>query len=84
MKTSLYVVILIAALALVPILSYAVMAQADAASNRTLCIQNCAWLRPQGRNYGQYQNYSNCMTRCESDFWKSIDRDTRELEKEVK
>jgi len=83
MKTSLYVAILIAAVVIVSILSYAVLAQ-SVPFDRDLCIQNCAWLRPHGRNYGQYQNYANCMARCESEFWKRFDKNSEELEKELK
>jgi len=48
MKSSLYVAILIAVLAIVPLLSHPVLAQGTAGFDRNSCIQNCAWLKPFG------------------------------------
>jgi len=84
MKTSLYVAILVAALVVVSVLSYAVLAQDTSGFDRNLCLQNCSWLKPYGRNYGQYMNYYNCTAACESRFWKQFDKNSEELEKEVK
>ena len=83
MKPLLYGAILLAALAMVPILSHAVLAQGDAGFDRNSCIQGCAWLRPLGYNYGQYANYYNCMSRCESRFWREFDQNTRDLNNKV-
>lgn len=83
MKTTLYMGIIIAALAMVPMLSCAVLAQGPA-FDRNSCIRNCAWLRPYNYNYGQYMNYHNCMARCESLFWRQFDKDTRQLENKIK
>jgi hypothetical protein len=82
MKTPLYITILLAALIMVPIISNVVSAQ-SAAADRQLCIQNCAWLRPWGYNYGQYFNYYNCMAGCESQFWSDFDRNTNRLERKL-
>ncbi|HTY24058.1 MAG TPA: hypothetical protein VMC85_13065 [Desulfomonilaceae bacterium] len=80
MKTSLYVAILIATLAVVPILSSAVLAAQDSAgSDHNLCIQSCAW--PFSNNAGQYQTQANCTVGCDSSFWKAFDRKARELDK---
>ncbi|HTY26146.1 MAG TPA: hypothetical protein VMC85_23650 [Desulfomonilaceae bacterium] len=84
MKSSIYVAILIAALAIVPLLSHPVLAQGAAGFDRNSCIQNCAWLKPFGYNYGQYMNYYNCVARCESRFWQEFDRNSRELEEDLK
>jgi hypothetical protein len=83
MKASLYVAILVVALTIAPILSCTVMAQ-SAGFDLNSCQQNCAWLRPYGRNYGQYMNYYDCMARCQSQFWKDFDSNSRKLEKELK
>ena len=82
MKTSVYIMILLAALVMAPIISNVVMAQ-SAAGDRQLCLQNCAWLRPWGGNYGQYSNYYHCMAGCESQFWSDFDRNTGRLEKKL-
>ena len=79
MKLVLYGAIFIAALAMVPILSHVVLAQGAAGFDRHSCIQNCGWLRPYGYDYGQYMNYYNCMSRCESRFWRQFDENTRDL-----
>jgi hypothetical protein len=85
MKLLMYGVIPIAALAMVPILAYAVLAQDAPGFNRETCIQGCAWLRPFGYyNYGQYMNYYNCLSGCESRFWQEFDKNTEDLEKELK
>jgi hypothetical protein len=71
---------LIVALAMIPILSHAVLAQRTAGFDRNSCIQSCAWLKPFGYNsYGQYMNYYNCMARCESRFWREFDMKARDL-----
>jgi len=90
MKVSLYVSVLIAALAMVSILSYAVLAQSNAAYDRTLCIQNCESLKPLGGRYdsdeyrNQYQDWTNCMSSCEIRFWQEFDRERGEPEQELK
>ncbi len=78
MKLLIYSAIVMAALAMIPMLTHTVEAQG--AFDRNSCIQNCAWLRPYGNNFGQYMNYSNCLARCESEFWKQFDKNTRDLE----
>jgi hypothetical protein len=84
MKTLLYIAILFAALVMVPMLSHVVTAQSqDPGQDRQLCIQNCAWLRPWGSNYGQYANYYNCMAGCESQFWSEFDRNTDRLQRKL-
>ncbi|HTY25002.1 MAG TPA: hypothetical protein VMC85_17860 [Desulfomonilaceae bacterium] len=83
MKSLLYAAVLVAAVAIVPILSHVVLAQDTSGFDRNLCIQNCAWLKPYGYNYGQYSNYYNCMAGCESRFWKDFDRNSRDLEKQL-
>jgi hypothetical protein len=81
MKTLVYVMILFAALVMVPMLSHVVTAQSgDPGQDRELCLQNCSWLKPWGNNYGQYINYSNCVSGCESQFWRQFDRNTDRLE----
>ncbi len=79
MKTALYVMILLAALVMVPIMSNVVMAQAG--FDRESCLQNCSWLKPWSNNYGQYANYYNCVAGCESQFWSEFDRNTERLER---
>ena len=66
---------------MVPMLSNVVTAQAiDPGQDRELCLQNCSWLKPWGgNNYGQYLNYSNCVSGCESQFWSEFDRNTDRL-----
>lgn len=84
MKPLLYGAILIAALAMVPILSHGVLAQGAAGFDRNSCIQNCGWLKPLGHySYGQYMNYYNCTSRCESRFWQEFDENTRDLKKKL-
>jgi hypothetical protein len=83
MKTSLYIMVLLAALVMAPIISSVVMAQ-SAGGDRELCLQNCSWLRPWGgRNYGGYANYYNCVAGCESQFWSDFDRNTERLERKL-
>ena len=84
MKFSLYVAVLVTILAAVAILSYPVLAQGDASSERTLCLQDCERLGPPGTTYGQGLIYNDCIVGCESRFWKDIDRNSQELEKELK
>ena len=80
MKTSIYIMILLGALVMVPIISSVVAAQGF---NRELCLQNCSWLRPWGRDYGGYANYYNCISGCESQFWQNFDRNTEGLERKL-
>ncbi|MGO9116659.1 MAG: hypothetical protein ACLQPD_03510 [Desulfomonilaceae bacterium] len=82
MKTSIYIMILLAVLVMVPIISDVVTAQ-SAGTDRQLCLQNCSWLRPWGRNYGGYANYYNCVAGCESQFWSDFDRNTERLERKL-
>jgi hypothetical protein len=83
MKTALYIMVLLAALVMVPMLSNVVMAQNEPGQNRELCLQNCSWLKPWGNNYGQYANYYNCVAGCESQFWSDFDRNTDRLERRL-
>ena len=88
MKTKLYVTILIAALAIVPILSHTVMAQSIAGYDRNLCVQKCAWLKPYGdwpggspyNSYNQYQVYNDCTSTCEVGFWREFRKERGESE----
>ncbi len=82
MKILIFGAIVLAAMAMVPILSYNVPAQGAPGFDRHSCLQNCAWLRPFGNNFGQYMNYHNCIARCESQFWQHFDRNTKDLEKD--
>ncbi len=50
--------------------------------DRDSCLRGCAWLRPMGKDYGGWMNYSNCMADCERRFWKDFDDKTKELERE--
>jgi hypothetical protein len=50
--------------------------------DRDSCLRGCAWLRPTGKDFGGWMNYSNCMADCEKRFWKEFDDQTRELEQE--
>jgi hypothetical protein len=50
--------------------------------DRDSCLRGCAWLRPMGKDYGGWMNYSNCMADCERRFWQDFDDKTRELERE--
>ena len=72
MKTSIYIMILLAVFVMVPIISDVVMAQ-PADADRQLCLQNCARLGPWGNDYGQYSNYYHCVAGCESQFWSDFD-----------
>ncbi len=86
MKTELYVAILIAALAIVPILSHTVMAQSIAGYDLDSCVQKCEWLKPYGdwpggspyNGYYQYQDYTNCRSSCEIPFWREFDKERGE------
>ena len=85
MKLLPYGAILIAALAMVSILPQAVPAQDAAGFDRDSCIRGSAWLMPIGYyNYGRYLNYYNCLSSCESRFWREFDKNTEDLEKELK
>ncbi len=83
MKTALYIMILLAVLVMVPMVSNVATAQA-LGQDRELCLQNCAWLRPWSNNYGQYANYYNCVSGCESQFWSDFDRNTDRLKKKLR
>ncbi len=74
---------LFAVLVMVPVLSNVATAQ-NTAADRQLCLQNCAWLRPWGYNYGQYANYYNCVAGCESQFWSDFDRNADRLQRKLK
>ncbi len=50
--------------------------------DRDSCIRGCAWLKPTGRDYGGWINYSNCIADCERRFWKEFDDETGRLERE--
>ena len=82
MKSAIYIVILLAAMVMAPILSNVVLAQTTG-FDRERCLQNCAWLRPWGNNYGQYANYYNCVSGCESQFWSDFDRNTEKMERRL-
>ncbi|HTY23185.1 MAG TPA: hypothetical protein VMC85_08645 [Desulfomonilaceae bacterium] len=83
MKTFLYVAILIATLAVVPILSSTVLAAQDtAASDHSLCMQSCAW--PFSNIAGQYQTKANCTVGCDSLLRKAFGGNQRELDKGLK
>ena len=83
MKTLIYMMILFAALVMVPMLSNVVTAQSPG-FDREQCLQNCSWLKPWGgRSYGQYLNYANCVSGCESRFWSEFDRNTDRLENKL-
>jgi hypothetical protein len=90
MKTELYVAIVIAALA-IPILSHTVMAQSIAGYDRNLCVQKCAWLKPYGdwpggspyNTYQQHQNYTNCTSSCETQYWREFNKERGEPEKVI-
>ncbi len=81
MKILIFSAIVLTAMAMITIPSHNVLAQGAPDFDRHSCLQNCAWLRPYGNNYGQYMNYHNCIARCESRFWQQFDRNTRDLEK---
>ena len=83
MKTLLYIMILLTVLVRVPMLSNVVTAQ-ELGQDRELCLQNCAWLRPWGNNYGGYANYYKCVSGCESQFWSDFDRNTERLQNKLR
>lgn len=82
MKTALYIMILLAALVMVPIISNVITAQAPAL-DRKLCLQNCSTLRPWINDYGGIAYYINCLVGCDSQFWGEVDRNTERQEKKL-
>ncbi len=92
MKTSVYLMILLAVLVVVPIISNVVMAQAG--FDRETCLQSCGLGRPSplsqpspspwGVNRSAWSNYYiKCVNKCESQFSSEIGRNTERLERKL-
>ncbi len=90
MKTAFYIMILLVALVMVPILSNVVMAQAE--SDRDTCLESCGLGRPSplsplspwGVNSSAWSNYYiKCMNKCESQFSSETGRNTKKLERKL-
>jgi hypothetical protein len=80
MKTLLHVTVVMAALALVPILSCTSTAQGS--FDRDGCLRGCAALKPVGRGMGGWAAYQSCVADCERQFWNEFDEKIDDLERE--
>jgi hypothetical protein len=78
MRPLAYIIVLTAALVLVPLLSYTVPAQ-SVPFDRNLCQQNCGSLSAGAGSSGGYANYYSCMSKCSDQFWKDEEKTTRKL-----
>jgi hypothetical protein len=80
MRPSVYIIVLTAALVLVPLLSYTVLAQGTG-FDRNLCQQNCGSLIAGAGSSGGYANYYSCMSKCSSQFWNDVEKTTGKTDK---
>ena len=72
MKSLLYLIILAAALVMVPILAHVVMAQ-DLNQMRSQCMQKCDWLAPFS-SYKTSIDMYKCRTACAKELWDEFHR----------
>jgi len=80
MKTLSYLMILFAALVMVPMLFHIVMAQ-DLNQLRAQCMQKCDWLAPHGSYHTSVEFYK-CRTACARDLWNEFHKRADELKGE--
>ena len=80
MRPLAYIIVLTAALVMVPLLSYTVLAQGTG-FDRNLCQQNCGSLMSGAGGNGGYANYYSCMSKCNDQFWKDAEKTNVKTEK---
>ncbi len=74
MKTLLYITLFFVLL-LVPIMSNLAFSQ-EAGFDREMCLQNCSLLKAWNNHGGQNPIFDNCVSGCETKFWRGWDRNT--------
>lgn len=80
MRPLAYIVVLTAALVVLPALADVVMAQ-SVPFDRNLCQQNCGSLIAGAGSPGGYANYYSCMSKCNTQFWNDAEKTSGKSEK---